>query len=120
MPHIGWPEALSAAFRLLLAAFMPFTVELVPAKFEIFVGWLIIVVIAGALFFPRGVRPQIAISMGLLAWLLTTGGVKPLLIAPMTQDGELLGSLSFSRSSGAPAFEIEQPPSRDSGRCHAP
>lgn len=40
--------------------------------------------------------------------LLTAGGVKHLLIAPMTRDGELLGSLSFSRSSQAPAFTVEQ------------
>lgn len=80
-------DALSAGFLLLLAVFMPLTVELVPAKLEIFVGWLTIVVIAGALFFPWGLRPQIATSLGLLAWLLA---VFPLQSAPSSQVGEAI------------------------------
>lgn len=73
-------DALAGCFLVALAACLPLTVAIVPAKFEIFIGYLIICVIAAALFFPWGVRPQAGLVVALLGWLLLVfpvSGVPP-------------------------------------------
>ncbi len=73
-------DALAGGFLVALAACLPLTVAVVPAKFEILIGYLIVCVIAAALFFPWGVRPQAGLVVALLGWLLLVfpvSGVPP-------------------------------------------
>lgn len=64
-----WANPLAAAFLIALASVLPLTVTIVPAKLDLFVGYLIIVTIAAALFFPWGARPQATMTLILLGWL---------------------------------------------------
>lgn len=85
----AWSDALACGFLFSLALCFPLTIAIEPAKLELFIGYLIIVVIAAALFFPWGVRPQVAITLGLLAWFFL---VFPLgsLAAPRISEAVLL------------------------------
>lgn len=66
----AWSDALAAGFLFSLAMCIPLTLALEPARLSLFVGYLILVVVAAALFFPWGVRPQVATSGALLGYLL--------------------------------------------------
>lgn len=88
-----WSDALAGCFLVALVACLPLTVAIVPAKLEIFIGYLIICVIAAALFFPWGVRPQAGLVVALLGWLLLVfpvSGVSPTRVA----EGVLLYAIA--------------------------
>lgn len=83
----AWSDALAAGFLFLLAMCIPLTVALEPAQLSLFVGYLILLVIAAALFFPWGVRPQVATSGALLAYLFL---VFPLDTIPASRVAEAI------------------------------
>ncbi len=94
-------DLLAGSFLVLLALCLPFTLPMAVAKLELFVGYLIVCVIAAALFFPWGARPQAVLGVVLLAWLFLIFPMKTLPSSRVAEVVLLYGVAAFLSVFGA-------------------